>query len=70
MNVALMWNTGEVQPGRINVVLTAPGLGLLVTGTLVNCGYCGHSMAWSHWVPNRCLRGVYAAIFDNSRRLP
>ncbi|KAK2879611.1 hypothetical protein Q8A73_023423 [Channa argus] len=42
---------------------------LLITGTTVNCGYYGHCLVWSQRVPHRCLRGVYAAIFDNSRRL-
>lgn len=60
---------GEVHPGRASGLLTAPGSELWVAGTGVDCGYDGHGMVWSQRVADRCPRGVYAAIFDNSRRL-
>lgn len=67
-----LWITGEVQPGRMSIVITAPvARRSMVKGTPVHGACCGRgTMLWSQWVPDRCLRGVYAAIFDNSRWLP
>lgn len=60
----------EERAGFFFFFLNCLGLSLSVLPRTLDCATRSQRSVQSLWVSDRCSRGVYAAIFDNSRRLP